>query len=251
MGRLDGLTGDLQNWAALLSADERRRADRLCFEQDRRRFVAARGLLRILLASYSGRSPEGLAFEDAGNGKPELTETFAGRSLQFNCSHSHGRALYAVAWGAAVGVDLELVRPIPEAEAVVQTSFSPEERAIWRALLQSERQEAFLRAWTRKEAVLKAIGCGLALPPDRVEVTLEPGRRPAILKVDGVPAEASGWTIRDLRLPEGWVGAVVIEREPAFRSQEQTTADPRTRVGGQRVPAKAVSRAYRSAGISL
>ena len=87
----------------------------------------------------------------------------AGRSaLQFNVSHSAGLGLIAVGADRALGVDVEKVRPITEAERIVASYFTPAELAAFGAIADGAKAVAFLRGWTRKEAILKGLGIGLA-----------------------------------------------------------------------------------------
>src|SRR3954471_1862464 len=91
----------------LLAADEQERADRFHFEQDRRHFIAARGMLRLLLGRYLRTAPEQLQFTYNPYGKPDLAAGPDAHPLRFNVSHSHGLALYAVTQGRRIGVDVE------------------------------------------------------------------------------------------------------------------------------------------------
>src|SRR4051794_34020071 len=94
---------------ALLSADERARADRFRFAVDRRRFTVARGLLRVLLGRAIGAPPHEIEFSYGTRGKPGLRRP-EGSGLEFNLTHSHGLALVATSWGRPVGIDLEFHR---------------------------------------------------------------------------------------------------------------------------------------------
>ena len=58
-----------------------------------------------------------------------------------------------------VGVDLEVVREVPEADGIAASTFTAEERAAWAAA--GGGAAGFLRVWTRKEALLKALGVGV------------------------------------------------------------------------------------------
>ena len=106
---LDQPESVLDALAASLSADERRRAERFHFVRDRRRFIAARGVLRDILGRYL-RVPAGsVNLVTMEHGKPELADR-TGNGLQFNLSHSHDLAVYAITCRRKVGVDIERVR---------------------------------------------------------------------------------------------------------------------------------------------
>lgn len=167
--------------AVLLSREERERAARFRFDEHRARFVAGRAALRTVLARYAGSAPAEIAFEYNRFGKPELA---GGTRLRFNASHSSGRQFIAIACGREVGVDLERVRPGFAFEDIVRRFFPPGEGAG------VSSAETFFRAWTRREAFLKATGRGLS------------GLR---------TAAPPSWTVADLDAGEGWAAAVAVK----------------------------------------
>jgi 4'-phosphopantetheinyl transferase len=198
--------------AGSLSADERERGRRLRFDRDRRRFVAARGLLRGLLARHLGLEPGRLRFRYGATGKPFLAGADGPR---FNVSHSGGLALLAFAWGREVGVDVEQTRPVPEAETIARRYFSAREAAELARLPGSEREAAFFRCWTRKEAFIKATGEGLSRPLDAFDVTLAPGEPARLLRVAGEPEAACRYWLEDLSPGRGYAAALAVEGGPA------------------------------------
>ena len=94
----------------MLSEDELARAASFHFVKDREHFILSRGILRNILGRYSGINPVHLKFQNALYGKPHLTHEFARVRIQFNLSHTHQLALYAVTSNSMVGVDVEYVR---------------------------------------------------------------------------------------------------------------------------------------------
>ncbi|MBW4493510.1 MAG: 4'-phosphopantetheinyl transferase superfamily protein [Oscillatoria princeps RMCB-10] len=195
---------------ATLSADEQRRADRFYFERDRHRFTAGRGILRNILSRYSGIEPALLEFGYSPRGKPALRSDSAGGNLNFNLSHSGGIALYAVTRHRLLGIDLEMLRPMPDAEKIAERFFSPLESAVLRNLPATDKQEAFFLCWTRKEAYLKAVGEGLT-GLDDVEVSLTPGEPAKVLSISGGVQDASRWSLQHLTPAPDCVGAVAVE----------------------------------------
>jgi 4'-phosphopantetheinyl transferase len=194
----------------LLSADERTRADRFYAARDRERFIVGRGMLRTILGRYLGTEPERLVFHYGGRGKPSLGEG-AGSSIEFNLAHSQGLALLAVARGRRVGIDVEQVRALADADGIVDRFFSRREAEAYRALPAGGRPEAFFRCWTRKEAYIKAIGEGFSLPLERFAVTLGPEEPPQLIDVEGRPGEAGRWSLRDLAAGPGFAAAIAVE----------------------------------------
>ena len=193
-----------------LSDDERERAGRFYFERDQRRFICARGTLRRLLAAYLDVEARDLTFSYGPNGKPALSGRFE-RALTFNVSHSQELALVAIARDVEMGVDVEAVRSMDDADDIASRFFSPRESAQLRALPVAVRTGAFFACWTRKEAYLKALGSGLAKPLDEFDVAFAPGETAALF-VHGDELETARWSIRELAPAPGYTGALVTER---------------------------------------
>src|SRR5262249_1396986 len=138
----------------ILSADEQARARRFRFDDDRRRYLGGRGLVRVLLGRYLQIAPGQLRFDYTRFAKPHLAGVLASRSLQFNLSHSGEFLLIAVAAGRALGVDVEQIRPDIGVEAIAARFFSPNEQAALERLPVPARVNAFFDCWTRKEAYI-------------------------------------------------------------------------------------------------
>lgn len=207
LGRLDEpADASRLSW---LSADELARAGRLIMPAAGERFAAGRARLRELLSRYTGTPPGEILLLTGEHGRPAL----AGGEIEFNLAHSGDWVLFAFTRSARIGVDLESPHPVPELEAIARAYFSPTERAALLALPEAEQLEAFFRAWTRKEAYLKARGSGMALALDRFSVTLRPGEPPALLEVAGEPEEASRWRLTHLEPRPGLIGALAADRE--------------------------------------
>lgn len=176
----------------LLSADERGKLARFHRQEDRERFLIGRGVLRRLLGARLRLPPGEVAFVYGPWGKPTLAPEHAPHSaIHFNVSHSGDLILIALA-GHPIGIDVEEVRPEMEWRDLVASVFpagadpdgpsTPPASAI-----------QFFRAWTRREAALKAVGTGLG--------------------GDGPPPRAA-LSLVDLDLPPGYQGAVALTRAP-------------------------------------
>ncbi len=216
------MTGEVHVWRVALALEvepplgwldeaERARAAAFHFAPDRRRWVAARRALRALLAAYEDRDPDALAFQVAPGGKPRL----AGGGLPFSLSHAGDWALVAFTAGPPVGVDVEPRRELPDLASLAAHTLGPSEHAAWQDLASADRLPAFFRAWTRKEALLKAHGGGLAIEPTTAEVGVgPPGTR--VVALDG-----RHWAIADLTLAPDVTGAVAV-RDDALVVQPWT-----------------------------
>lgn len=139
-----------------LSPDERQRAARFHFERDRRRFIAARGLQRAILAQYLGRAPVDLVFHYGPAGKPSLAAPGREPPLFFNISRSGACALYAVTTRGEIGVDLESAREVPDWPAIARRLQTHDA-----AFVPPRSLAEFFHEWTRHEARMKAAGVGL------------------------------------------------------------------------------------------
>lgn len=195
--------------AQCLTDEERVRAGRFAFERDRRRFIVARAWLRRLLASRVDLRPESVEIAYGSHGKPAIAARSRGPLFSFNVSHSEDVAVYAFARGREIGIDVEAVRAIEDADAIAGRFFSARESDAYRALHSRDKPLGFFNCWTRKEAFVKAIGDGLSHPLDSFDVTLVPGEPARILRVGSVPGERCGWHLESFSPAPGFVAAVV------------------------------------------
>jgi len=185
----------------LLSAEETRVASSYRFVKDLREFVITRAVLRRILARYTGQSPADLRFESNPGGKPVLQGT---QSPHFSVSHCSDIALLAVA-RVRIGIDVEHVRPGNFWQKIIGHCLSPRERAYLEALPEVSRTTALYRFWTRKEAVLKAMGTGLLYPPQQVSVLPE-SNDPSVVNLLG-----RNWLVRRIPAPGCYEAAAAIE----------------------------------------
>lgn len=194
---------------SILEASERVRADRFVRAADRARYVASHAALRLILADRLELDPAEIRFATGANGKPDLAGTARG-ALAFNLSHSGDRALIGMTAGAAIGVDVELLRALPDAVRIARAHFADDESAALAALPPKATETAFYGLWTRKEAVVKALGTGLALPLDRFSITLPPA--PPRLLRGGL---GGAWTLETVDLGPCYAATVAIRSADA------------------------------------
>lgn len=190
---------------ALLDPDERRRAERFRVDEGKLRFVAAHAMLRCLLGERVGIPPQRIELVTGPRGKPALAAGGAA-GPHFNLAHSGELAVVALAT-RELGVDVEALRPFPRAERFAARFFASSEQQWLRATPEAERGDATLTLWTFKEAYLKAVGSGIAMPLAGVEVDPD---RPALLRVAGVAPAPGDWTLLGARLPGPAMAAVAI-----------------------------------------
>ncbi|MEM9538622.1 MAG: 4'-phosphopantetheinyl transferase superfamily protein [Cyanobacteria bacterium P01_E01_bin.42] len=187
----------------LLEEEEKTKAGRFHFQEDRDRYILGRGLLRLLLGHHLQRDPQSLQFAYSAKGKPFLPD----EAVQFNISHSGDFVLLGMSRDRAIGVDVEQIRPLPDALKLAQRFFCEAEWEKIRSLPSNLTSRAFFTAWTRKEAFLKATGEGIVGLQD-VEVSLLPDEPARIYRIEG--KIATEWQLESLDLGEDYVGAMVV-----------------------------------------
>ena len=190
----------------VLNAEEIARADRFHFDRDRRRFIAARAQLRMILGRYLARDAQSITFLYGPRNKPHVAE-----SVGFNLSHSDDLAVVAVALERNMGVDIESIRTLKERDRIAGRFFSARENATLLSFPDSDRTEAFFRCWTLKEAYVKATGDGLAQPTESFDIAFDRGEQTELLRVDGKPEEASRWKLIEFSPAPNFAGALAVE----------------------------------------
>jgi 4'-phosphopantetheinyl transferase len=169
-----------------------------------------RAPLLALLGAYLDVPASRVALTTAQHGRPALADD-SGRGLDFNWSHSGDAALLAVARGVAPGIDIERMRPRPRALDIARRYFSAAEADGLAALPEVARSLAFLRLWTAKEAVLKALGRGLAFGLQRLEIALDEDV-PHLRRLHG--ERVSDWQLHALAPDDGYVATLAWRGSP-------------------------------------
>ncbi len=192
-----------------LTAEERERAARFVFERHRRWFTAARTALRRVLGTYLGVPAAEVPIIAPTHQRPTLATRASAihGELDFNLSHSDALALIAVTRRAPLGVDVELLRPMKDALALAQRHFVGDEIGWVDVADAAARDRAFFTCWTRKEAVLKSTGAGLAVAPATVRVGATP--EPLQLRFDD-PAGAVALQLVSFEVRAGAIGACAV-----------------------------------------
>lgn len=196
--QIDVRSFDESHCLSLLDHHEKIRAERFVRANDRRSYVVSHAALRQLLARALQLDPPSVTFEKNHYGKPSI----AGTILSFNLSHSGDIALIALATNTQVGVDIERVRRLSNMQAITQRFFHPQEAAEIQVCPNAEQLPTFFRYWTRKEAVLKALGTGLTRPLRSFRVTPD------------CDTDELGCSLTDLTPHPDYVGAVAALGQP-------------------------------------
>lgn len=188
-----------------LPSTDYQEARRMSTTRSGRRLLARRHALRRLVSEAAGHGVDSLEITRDEAGRPRIV----GSRLDFNVSASGAWALIGIREGGRIGVDLERVRPVPEAAALAGDHFTPGEEQAWQATEPTERDRAFLACWTRKEAVAKALGIGVAMDFAAAEVGLA-GAVTAQVDPERAPR---GVTVYPVAFPDPLVGAVALYDE--------------------------------------
>ncbi len=200
----------------IISPEELARANRFLREHDRRRSIAARAILRSLMAIYTGIPASVISFHYHANGKPFLPtesgqDTQQKRSLEFNLSHSGNHALFAFSWDRRIGVDIERIRDTTDLERLARRTLSDGEYAAFRQCPAANKAQLFYRYWTCKEAVIKAAGQTIA-EVRRISIPLETDMQGDWIEVRS-SVSAGPWALRELEPPPGYTAALAAESQ--------------------------------------
>ncbi|WP_072621599.1 4'-phosphopantetheinyl transferase family protein [Spirulina major] len=201
----EAIAPEYDRFFAVLNPAEQHRAHRYHHERDRQQFTLTRGCLRHLLSPCIDRAPQDITFTTTPTGKPELTAS----PWQFNVTHSGAWGAIALHPHHPVGIDLETLRPLPNALDLARRFFCPAEADAIAALPPAQQEIAFFTLWTRKEAYLKATGAGLT---GLKTVEISHTAPPQILALH--PPTAPPWSLADLPPLPNLRGAFAIQRQP-------------------------------------
>lgn len=190
-----------------LSMAEQARAARFTHAHARARFTQSRHHLRAALAIETSREPSALVISEAPGGKPYL----ACGSARFNLAHSGDWLVVATHPTAALGVDVECLAPRAGLDRLITRILTPREAAWLAQAPEAERLVRGLSLWTRKEALVKWSGEGLARDPAQL-CTQPPWHDDAfsLIRMGGRPVWVLGLTMPMDGAGRAYVGAVAI-----------------------------------------
>lgn len=188
------------------TSQEQHEAGRYAHLEDAARHLAGRALARRMLRAAFGLDGA-VEFARSPYGKPFCPEVTA----DFSISHSGSMVWVALCQCASVGIDVEKIRPLPDA-AELTSMLHPQEQKDLLSLPQAELQTAFYRCWTRKEAVIKAVGMGLSMPLKSFSVHTGPQERGWLTLftantaccTDAMHYVYDHWTCRDISTTNGY-----------------------------------------------
>ncbi|GAB2587998.1 4'-phosphopantetheinyl transferase family protein [Spirosoma areae] len=197
-------------WQTLLPSDERRRAQRFHREEDRRRFLYTRSVLRLLLGNYLNQLPETIQLTTGLTKKPQLADSTA---WQFNVAHSGQWSLIAIG-KESVGIDVEKIVADFSFQDMIPSTFSRQEQSqieITADRLRRDARQLFYQFWTRKEALIKATAKGLDDDLSRIPA-LE-----GVHQVDrALLGDNSDWVVRSFALADDYPASVAYRSVASY-----------------------------------
>lgn len=208
----------------LLSRLEQQRALTIVNNVRRLQFVTSRAFLRRAIGSVLDSVPYTGDFIIDKFGKPHLPISYS--TLCFNLSHTKQQLAVAFTRGIAVGIDIE-TRNRAVSQQLLKYAFNSQEiERIWAS---DNWQLTVLRGWTRKEAVLKCIGCGLSRDPKSIWVSLDDDNDPPLLAKELSIDEAISYRLLPLAHLQNTIGVVAVRDSPSACTLVQRELHKNTR----------------------
>lgn len=215
-------TGEVHVWAVREPGPGREAALRRCLEllspaelrrwrhmvpSQRALYASAHAALRTVTAAYAGLHPAEVAFTSGKLGKPYVS---GDPGLRVSLAHTEGVSLVAVSRDGPTGVDVERIRPLRDPTGLRRQVLSDEEAAQWPADREGPLNSGLFTHWACKEAVLKALGSGLA--GDLTAVRVAPGaRRAGPVRVQAAPGSAArNWNLQLIDIGPEFRAAVAV-----------------------------------------
>ncbi|MFF3412394.1 4'-phosphopantetheinyl transferase superfamily protein [Streptomyces sp. NPDC002742] len=201
-----GQEAALGDCLALLSPEELRRWRHMVPSQ-RALYASAHAALRTVTAAYTELAPHQVRFLKGRFGKPYVSGC---PGLRISLAHTEGMSLVAVGRDGPTGVDVERIRPLRDPAGLRRQVLRDDEAARWPADREGPLNSGLFTHWVCKEAVLKALGSGLA--GDLAAVRVHPGaRRSGPVRVLAAPGSAArSWDLRLIDLGSEFRAAVAV-----------------------------------------
>ena len=187
-------------------------------------------ILRLLLGSYLGCPGKEVHFNHGRSGKPRLIPSLAETTnLTFNVSHSRDWMAVTIGRELEVGVDIEVRREMPRAAALATRFLSVPEAGRVSGLDEPARSDKFLTLWTRREALVKAMGSSIFTCLKQIQ--LDPDNGKIVELPSGWPCHRS-WSLTVPGLPDVLTGAVAapssgVEVESFLLNCKVSSSGPR------------------------
>lgn len=176
----------------VLSKEELIKANKFRFKKDEEAYIAAHAILRIISGKYLNINPEKIKFNYSEFGKPSYALK---TNINFNLSHSGEKALLAFINDFEIGADIEFIKRDFDVLDIAANFFSKKEIIALNKITENDKERAFFRCWTRKEAFIKAEGSGLSFPLDKFSVTLDSDTDAKLIETQWDFSERERWSL--------------------------------------------------------
>lgn len=213
---LDLPLAKIQTLKQYLSSDEIKRSDRFKFDIHRNRYIASRGMLRIILTKYLNIAPDQIEFEYSIKGKPRVILAQNQEELEFNMSHSENLSLYGIVKQSEIGIDVEYIRKMSDFEQIGKRFFTPREYQLLQSASEAEKINIFFQLWTAKEAYLKCTAQGITGGLDKFEVIFQDKKPMYLFSMEDYLSEISHWFFSSFKVNHNYQGAVVVNSQENF-----------------------------------
>ncbi|MET0498366.1 MAG: 4'-phosphopantetheinyl transferase superfamily protein [Steroidobacteraceae bacterium] len=205
-----------QSYRGLMNAAERKQEVRFHFENDRRRYLLTRALVRTVLSRYAGVAPGDWTFATNEYGRPEISNVEAlGAELSFNISHTRSLIVLGVTRGRALGVDVENIATRSAPIDVADRYFASDEVAALAAAGADQQHYRFFEYWTFKESYIKARGMGLSIPLDKFSFSYPSDTSVSLALQPELADDAKRWHLWQFQPSPEYLVAVCAERSGA------------------------------------
>ena len=209
---VDLTPGELHEQHAIdwLDESELKRIQRYRISRPQREFALCRAALRCMLCEQLGCENDQLSFAAENYGKPYALVNRKPVPINFNVSHSDPHGLVTITHGMRVGIDVETTKYERDFDGIASVVFGPNERVDIASVSGIEKAHLFLRFWTLKEAVVKALGTGLATDLTEFEISpdIRHGARRSVIQLPMI--SDTWWVLEDLSTPD-YTAAIASE----------------------------------------
>lgn len=202
--------GLIEKFSLILDKERQNKAKRFKYRGDYNNCMLSHIALKILLGEILGCEPEKVSIQEVG-GKAVLGEEFAHENVKFNISHTDGAVMIGVSRAGEIGVDIEKVKSGIDILPIVESYFEQKEYEDILLNEKSGNRKHFYKYWTLKEAVLKAVGLGLAGDLKEIVIggSISGGRANEIF-LPKAYGEASSWQVSKVEMLSQYCAAVAV-----------------------------------------
>ena len=202
-----------RSYRSLMNEAERKQEVRFHFENDRRRYLLTRALVRTVLSRYAPVSPGDWTFSKNEYGRPQISNAEAlGAGLSFNISHTRSLIVLGVTRGRALGVDVENIASRSAPIDVADRYFAADEVAALAGTSVEQQPYRFFEYWTFKESYIKARGMGLSIPLDKFSFSYPSDTSVSLSVHPELADDAQRWLLWQFQPTPEYLVAVCAER---------------------------------------